>query len=472
MLSDEAESLPWLRRSRSRGRWGPMRKSSCVEYHVFTGRRCRSREPGGPPSAGGRSGYDSNYLSRSDKTGANIVNGAPAAGPIDTGLLRVTPLITLTLAPYTKSKDVGAGKTAPFALQVGASGTYREFFNPLLSNQRNMSVNAMLGLAVLPGHEWSGSVSGTYSRAVQPTVLGNPDLSYNNDLVTGTAELAAHPHMGTLNWRLGYTIAGMVFEQSSGQPYSNLANTGYTRGRWRFSPRTSFLFDGQVSGRSYSDPAGSTFAVHSSIPIRARVGLEALLAPVVSVSGMIGYGTTLTQANYNGDPTVQNYSSAIGNIEVKLMPGGPPGTIAGNDRLLVSSVAIGYSRDFSPSFMGDYYGLDRGYLRGEYFFGGKFVVTLTGGVGTLEHPDIYFGSGTGLGASGFGQPVANAYTDVAADATAFAEYRIISSVGVNATLNYNETFSDTRLPVAPGSAYYYDENVRRIAAFLGVRWFM
>jgi hypothetical protein len=432
------------------------------------------------PGIAAEVGYDSNYLGRSDKSGTNILNGAPTASPVDTGLLRVTPSISLTVAPYTKSdgKSGRAPRTAPFALQVGASGTYREFFNPALSNQRNMSVNAMLGLAILPGHEWSGSVSGNYSRSIQPTVLGNPDQSYNNDLITGTADLGAHPHMGTLDWHLGYTITGMLFEQGAGQSYNNLTNTGYTRGRWRFSPRTSLLFDAQVSGHTYSDTAGSgsgvpgsTFALHSSTPVRARVGLEALLAPIVSVSGMVGYGTTLTQSSYAGDPTAQNYSSVIANAEVRLMPGGPPGTVPGSESLLVSSVAVGYTRDFFASLMGDYYGLDRVYLRGEYFFGGQLFFTLTGGIGTLEHPNLYFGPGFTSG-SPVAVKMANAYTDVSADVTAFAEYRIISSVGINATVTYNEVFSDTQLLVAPNSADVYDQNVRHIQAFLGVRWFM
>jgi hypothetical protein len=132
---------------------------------------------------------------------------------------------------------------------------------------------------------------------------------------------------------------------------------------------------------------------------------------------------------------------------------------------------VGYTRDFFASLMGDYYGIDRAYLRGEYFFGGQLFFTLTGGIGTLEHPALYFGPGTSGGAP-VAVKMANAYTDVSADVTAFAEYRIISSVGINATVTYNEVFSDTQLPVAPTSTEVYDQNVRHFQAFLGVRWFM
>jgi hypothetical protein len=420
------------------------------------------------PGLAAEVGYDSNYLGRSDKTGTSIVNGAPTSPQIDTGELRVTPSIAIQVTPRERKTDAGMPSSAPYAIQAGLNGTYREFFNATLSNQRNMSANANLGLAIMPGHEWSGSISGIYSRLVQPTVYGNPDASYNNDMVTGLADLAAQPHLGALDWHLGYMISGTVFEQASGSPYNNLINTGYTRGRWRFAPRASLLGDAQFSSQNYSDPRDAGFTLHTQTPVRARVGLEGLLLPVLSVSGVVGYGTTLTNARGPNDPTVQNYSSVIGNAEVRFSPGGPPGTIPGKESLLISTITIGYNRDFQGSFLGGFYGIDRAYLKADYFFGGLFLFSLSGGVGAIEHPNLYFAS------TNTAQAVlmAKSYTDVMADATAFAEYRLLPSVGVNATVTYQEMFSDTLLPVAPNSTLVYDLNIRHIMAFAGIRWFM
>jgi hypothetical protein len=137
----------------------------------------------------------------------------------------------------------------------------------------------------------------------------------------------------------------------------------------------------------------------------------------------------------------------------------------------VSTIVLGYNRDFQASYLGDFYGLDRGYLKAEYFFASKFLITLQGGVGAYEHPDLFFGTGNGGSVT---NPVlmAHAYTDIVADATLFMEYRILSSLAVNATGTYAETFSDTQLPVSPNSNQVYDLNLRRITAFFGVRWFM
>jgi hypothetical protein len=360
------------------------------------------------------------------------------------------------------------GHGGPFMLEIGANGTYREFFNPALSNQRNMSANANAGIKILPGHEWNGSISGNFTRLVQPSVLGSPDISYNNDLVSATADLGVQPNLGTLDWHFGYTIAATIFEQSGGDPYNNLLNTGYTRGKWRFRPRTAVIFDGQVAYRDYSDASASNFVLHQSTPVRARVGMEGLVTPAFAVIAMVGYGGTLENANSPTDTTVQQYDSVIGNLELRFYPLGSQPGADGKPSLLVSTISLGYNRDFAASFMGDFYGVDRGYLKAEYFFNSQVVITLTGGVGTLEHPNIYVNP-TGGTAGGL---LLKSYTDVAADATLFAEYRIIPSVGINATGTYLENFSNTEIPVTIGNTQVFDTNMRRITAFAGVRWFL
>ena len=45
--------------------------------------------------------------------------------------------------------------------------------------------NAAIRLAVRLGEGWSGAIATEYARAVEPTVLGAPDLSYVKDTVGG-----------------------------------------------------------------------------------------------------------------------------------------------------------------------------------------------------------------------------------------------------------------------------------------------
>jgi hypothetical protein len=424
------------------------------------------------PGLAAEVGYDSNYLGRSDKTGPNLLNGAPFAPPIGTGELRITPSLSLRSTPSAqRGGGAPAGEPPPVTFSLGAAGTYREFFSSELQNQRNMSAAANAAVGILSGHEWSGSISGMYTRTIQPTILGNPDASYNNDLIAGNADLAVQPNLGTLSWHFGYTVTGIIYEQSSGTPYNNTLHTGYTRGRWRFRPRTALVYDGQVSLRNYADPSSAAFLLHQATPVRARIGLEGLVTPRFSILGMVGYGATLTNGTA-GDISVQQYDSIIGTLELRFYPGSTPDTLEAKPSLLVSTIALGYFRDFQASYLNDFYGIDRGYLRAEYFFAGKFLGTLTGGVGAYEYPNLFFGTGTPGVVPGHPVEMVTSYTNVGADATLFLEYRFLQGLGINATGTYAEMFSNTPLPSDLSRTKFYDLNTRRVTAFFGVRWFM
>jgi hypothetical protein len=419
------------------------------------------------PGIAAQVGYDSNYLGRSDKTGPTLANGAPAAPPIDSGLLAITPSLNLATI------QSGKADAPPVGFSAGASGTYREFFASALQNQRNMSVAANALLTILPGREWSGSISASYIRLIQPTILGDPDQSYNTDTISATADLATVPGLGTLDWHFGYTFTGTFFEDSAGSAYNNYTNTAYTRGRWKFRPRTALLYDGTISWRDYPNTQDSSFVLHNQTPVRARIGLEGLVTSRFSVLAMIGYGGTFTSALSATDPSADNYDSVIGNLELRFYPGNNPSTTASTASLLFSQIAIGYLRDFTSSYLDDYVGIDRGYLKAEYFFGQKFVFSVQGGVSAMEHPDLFFGPAL----SSTPVLMAKSFTDVLADASVFAEYRLIPSVGINASFSYGENFSNTQLPISPNipigaNQSVYDLNIRHFTAFIGARWFM
>ena len=221
------------------------------------------------PGIAGEFGYDSNYFERSDKTDPHFLNAAPNNPPEGTAEFRITPSITFTTVRPESRTEIGAGtETKPPAAFTGSlSGTYRGFLNPALSDQRNMSANANALFSIRPGRPWSLSFSAAWARQIQPTVFGDPDLSYNNDSVIGALDFAVQPNMGTLDWHVGYQFTGVFFEDSVATPYNNLLNTIYTRGRWRFRPRTALLYEGSIGFRSFNDPANAQFALHSQTPI-------------------------------------------------------------------------------------------------------------------------------------------------------------------------------------------------------------
>ncbi|HEX7663481.1 MAG TPA: hypothetical protein VF407_03180 [Polyangiaceae bacterium] len=422
------------------------------------------------PGVGAEVGYDSNWFQRSNKDGPGIVNAAPAAPIESSGVLKITPSVSIrSLGSQRKQSDSANAAPPTVAFSATASGTYEEFiFAPSdLRDQRNMSVNAAARLDILPQHPVGFSVYGNYSRAINPN-RGNPDVSFNSDTIGGGAELVLVPGGGTLDWRFGYGLTGTIFESSEGTPYNNLTHNFYTKGRWGFRPRTSLLYDANFQVHDYGDASNAVNALHNATPLRTHIGIDGLVSPRFSVLALVGYGSTFT---LNGaSPAIKQYDSVIGQAELKFFLTANPSTEqASNVSLTLASISLGYNRDFQTSYLGDYYGIDRGYAKVQYMFAGRVLASLEGGVGAIEYPDIYYNTGTGDALAH------TAFTDVRADGTLFGEYRFSNTFGLNGTLRYTANFSDTQLQQptvngVPGGVY--DMNWRRFEAYLGVRWFL
>jgi hypothetical protein len=425
------------------------------------------------PGLGGEVGYDSNWFLRSDKTGPNIVNGAPNLPVRDGGVLRITPSLTVsTLGPLRNTGPAGEPPSVSF--RGGVAATYREFIGGQeLRDQRNLSAHADARVDILPQRPWSLGLFGLYDRTIQPTVLGNPDLSFNRDTLGAGAEVIATPNSGTLDWRLGYQVNAALFESSNGAPFNNVTHEVNTRGRWKFRPRTAFLYDATMRFLGYTQADRAVNALHDSTPVRARLGMSGLITPRVAFLGMAGWGASFYRQGNSPVPT-QQYDSVIGQAELKFFP--TANAVSGDvsdASLTLSSIALGYVRDYQNSYLGDFYGSDRGYAKIVYFFAGRALVSLEGGVGAIEYPDIYVNPASGIATNG--QPIQKKFTDVRVDGTLFTEYRFLDSLGLNATFSYLQNLSNTQLPVpvVPGAApQVYDLSWKRFQATLGLRWFL
>jgi hypothetical protein len=225
------------------------------------------------------------------------------------------------------------------------------------------------------------------------------------------------------------------------------------------------VYDGSIQFNSYADPqrAFDASGLLSSQPVRARVGLNGLITDSFSAMAMVGWGASFIDATLL--PQQQQYDSVIGQAELKWYVSPNPGTASPSDvSLALSSVALGYTRDFQTSYLGNYYGIDRGYLNFNFFFAGRALVTLSGGVAAIAYPTIWWPDQTFRNAS---------FTDLRADGTLFGEYRLANTFGLNATLRYSQNFSNTRISESEGvGGSFYGMAWQRFEAYLGARWFM
>jgi hypothetical protein len=401
-------------------------------------------------------GYDSNYLRRSPTT---------FGGPDGALRFMLTPSLSFSTLGVQRKESAPSATPPSITFKGGVSLTENALVGVNGPDKASVtgfeapSVNVDLALGILPGRPWSGYLTGAFVRALTPgqdglnTAVPQTSLgSYNRDAPQVGAEVAWTPGAGLFEWRLGYQFTGTLFE-TLGQ-LSNLQNEVYTRGRWRFLPRTSLVYDGRFDFINYTNPTPG--GKQDSHPMRARIGINGLVTSSFAVLAMVGWGASF----YTPTPS-ENFDSAIGQLELKWYLTPNPSADPAATTLTLSSLSVGFVRDFYDSYLGQtYFERDRGYATLSYFFGGKFLLLLNGGAAPIIYPKMTI-SNQAIGP----------FTDIRIDASIFGEYRLRDSFGISASVRYNENISNTAVPT--GMAGQLDNlSYREIEAYLGVRWLM
>jgi len=418
------------------------------------------------PGIGAEIGYDSNYFLRSHKDGPNVVNAAPTAPVREGAILRITPSVSVNTV--TKNLENGAVESKPIRFSGNVAATYREFFGPQeLRDQRNISGIAGIRADINQGGTIAFAVFAGYQRLIQPAVQADPNLSFNRSDISGGGEITVMPGGGTLDLRAGYQATAALFEESNGVPFDRITHQISERNRWRFRPRTALFHDTTLSFVTYPNSGRAFNYLDDSTPIKTRLGLTGLVTERIGTTLAAGYGASFVK-NTAIDP---QYDSFLAQAEIVFYLSQTPGrSEPGESTLLLSTLTFGYIRDFQQSFLGNFYTSDKGYGRADYWFGNNAVIALSLYAERLAYPDVFINGGPG------GTPILahTEFDNLRFGGDLFAEYRFAPTVGINTTLSYVQTVSDTQLPAgaSPGGVpLVYDLNYRRIQAFLGARWF-
>jgi hypothetical protein len=282
------------------------------------------------------------------------------------------------------------------------------------------------------------------------------------------------PGRGTLDWRIGGQVSATLFEQSGGQAYDNYSIGAHMSGRWKFRPKTALVYDANISSVSYTNsPVGEVATTASpttssltplfgSTPLRTHLGIAGLFTPRIAFNALAGYGASFFTPSNSAN--VKQFDSVIAQAEFDFYLAAPPGESApGLISLSQSVLAVGYNRDFQMSYLSDYFGVDRGYLKFGYFFAGRAQISLEAGGSAIEYPEIFLPNGTH-----------SPFTDFRVDATLFSEYRFTNSFGLNATVRYTTNISNAEIDVAPKGQpdQEFAMEWQRFEAYLGVRLFL
>lgn len=398
------------------------------------------------PGISGEFGYDSNYFQR-----------APSEDVASALRLRIAPQLTLSTLSAERRGVGGAGAPPTVNFQAGLAASYNEFFatdsrfSKDLSQQRNIEGGANLKLDILPERPWGADIYAGFSRVVDPSNSAILDSAFDRDTIVVGPGINWRPGGGMFEWRLGYEYTYNLFERQAFKSLNNSQHQVETKGRWRFFPRTAVLYDAEYAYTTYE----SSTTQNDGDALRARMGLNGLVTNRFSLLAMLGWAQSYYERSV---APPQNYDNLIAHGELKffVLPQAALDPTAATVGL--SSIALGYTRDFRNSYLGDFTQNDRGYLTLEYFAAGTVLLSLQGGVAQVAYPRSL---------------VAPAFSETRADATLFGEYRLSETLAMNGTLRYDANLSDSVVRLDPANAAAVDNlKFSRFQAWLGLRWFM
>jgi hypothetical protein len=431
----------WLRDDRVTNN-GPGIKGDRLEYQL---------------GVGASVGYDSNLYLRA---------GTAAEPRTDAFRLSLTPMVGV------RTRAPADGSRPSYALSGQASvsviGFLKAFNNPSdpgtaadsnKVNDTSIATAAFLGLTIAPGSRWSGEFHGGVIRSIQPSNPTDVSASFNRTVPTAGTSLTWAPGGGLFSWKIAsYDLLYNYFEASAFRRFNNFNHTIGTAATWRFLPRTSLFSDSKLSFVRYS---ASTTEQTNGDAMTTRVGANGLLTNSVGFLVAAGWATTLFSSK-DGAPK-QDFDSIVGQAEARFYLTSPPKT---DEEIGVypSVLTLGYSRDWTQSYIGNFIGRDRGYTSLGYFFNGKISALLGIGVARLGFPATTFQDGLARN---------DAFSNLLIDGSAFVEYRVSPHFGVNLSGIYNRMISDTLLRADRSDPKAVDDlRWDRIDVSLGVRYMM
>lgn len=420
------------------------------------------------PGIGGEVGYDSNWFGRSSNSGPLIANGDPNLPPRDAAVLRLTPSFYVSTLSQQRLSDNGQ-RVEPrfFTFRGGISATGRMMIGKEMSDQASLGLAADARGDFNAGNPVAFGLFGGFNRVVQPQVFADPNLAFTRDDVRLGADVTFLPGGGTLDIKAGYQFGAQLYETSQGSPYTNINHEISVRDRWRFRPRTALFSDSTLRFLNYPNAARATFLMNDATPLRTRLGLTGLVSNRFGLLAAVGYGATFFKNEQL--PSSTQFDSIIGQAEGTIYLGSGAGDrdLPGEATLLLSTVSLGFLRDYQTSLLSNSFTYNRVYSKVEYWFGGRVVLNLGIYGEQVVYPPAFFNN--------FAAAQTGEFANYRIGGDIFAEYRFTQSLGLNTTINYIQQFSDTTLPAGPvaGSTAQgqYDQNYRRLQAFLGFRYF-
>jgi len=375
------------------------------------------------PGVAVRTGWDSNVF-RSD--------GHERTPRVSSGLLAVTPHLNLsTLGALRKAEGEGASANDVMAMpkiafNAGVAGTYFQYFKEAARpNGVNIGVDVDSLLKIMPLRPVSLDLGMGYQRTVQPFTERAPSGNYAASFFTPTARLNVGSKSKVLTSYVAYAPVITYYERkATGFKDLNNANHAIQVGSaWKFLPHTALLFDGEFDLHNYIkdveslDPGDVAVLVSNGKRLIARLGINGAITQKLSLRLMAGYGAMLLDRAVMSD-----YENAVGEGVLGYRFG------------VAHQFDIGYIGNVTPSYIGGWMRVDRGFARVKFSFARVFSLGLEagGGYATYGRALKVAPVGSTAPAVALGEDGDTNRKDVRVDGAVRTEYRITNWLAVMA----------------------------------------
>ena len=382
-------------------------------------------------------GYDSNVFLADQNEG-------------DSFILRVTGYLDVATEPPQRQREGESNKPVQQKIQFrgGIGARYYHYFDDRVGP--NAAADAHIDVTYNPSEVFSLQVRDVFLRTIRPFTNANtPEgrtTSYGRNINRAGIDFIGRSKGGVLEGRLGYTNIFEFFDSDLFQYGNSITHRVPASLSWSFLPNSALIYRVIYENQQYDETevAASSTLLLDSNRVRTDFGYNGALTERLSMTALIGYTAGFFAL-------ADDFDGVVARVDFRWQA-----------RPTIQVLA-GYERNFRPSFIGNYYQLNRLFAESTFTVAGAFRLGLTGWVSFDKSGLALTPDGTLLG----NQPNRKG---LRAHAGIIGEYRFRSWLSLIGRAGYLADFTDFEYvgaqPILEPAARY-----QRFDVWLGLRVF-
>lgn len=354
-------------------------------------------------------GYDSNvFLQNTDNS--------------DSFILRVTGYLDLATEGTERQREGDTAEVQPQKIEFrgGIGGSLYHYFDNRVAD--NAAADAHVDLSYNPSPVFSLQVGNQFRRLIRPfsnpnTVSGQT-ISYGRNYNTATINFVGRSKSKVLEGQVGYSNRYAFFDSDIYRYADTMTHQVPASFSWAFFPKSALFYDVTYAGQRYSQEriVTSPTLLSNSNRVTNSIGYNGAFTERFSLTASVGYAAGFYDLG-------SDFDGVIARVEARWRPR-PTITLTG-----------GYDRDYQPSYIGNFYLMNRLYLNTSFIVSGALELGVKAWLSFTKSGLAVTPDGTLLG----NQPNRE---DIRVWTAFFAEYRFRSWLALFGELGYLADFTN------------------------------